>query len=235
MSSPDACEALFILSPPHAGTTAMAKLLLGSDRIWSRIPNAEGQKLPESRGVMPADPWDNRIRWDWPTLKGIWEQGRPAGSIFLEKSPPLMSRVDDLLEVWPRAFFVISMRSPYALIASYLARSDARGGQVGQAVMRWTKRASMQRENCDRLQQRALVTTYEAFTARPDKLVRRLERVFGPLGIDARRPLEVKNYGAAPISNHNDRQIATLKPDQIELARELLAKYAAREMEFWGY
>ena len=78
-------EDLFILSPPHCGTTAMAKMLLGSPRIWSRIANAEGQKLPESAPDLSATPWDHREAADWPALQAIWEQGRPPGSIFLEK------------------------------------------------------------------------------------------------------------------------------------------------------
>ena len=235
MSGEGDYDELFILSPPHAGTTAMAKLLLGSPRIWSRIDNAEGQKIPESAPHLGQHFWSRKHPPNWPALKSIWEEGRPDGAILLEKSPPILAHPKGLLETWPRGFFVISMRSPYALVASYLQRRGASEEEVRKAVTRWTVRARMQRRNTQHLEGRSLVTTYEAFARQPEELVRALEQVFGPLAIEADRPLEVKHYAPAPISDHNARQIATLSEDHLALARERLAIEASEEMAFWGY
>ena len=226
---------LFILSPPHAGTTAMAKLLLGSPRIWSRIPNAEGQKIPESAPYLGPKIWSPRHPPDWPALKPIWEEGRPDGAVLLEKSPPIMAHVRGLLETWPRGFFVISMRDPVALVASYLQRRGASEEEVLNAVRRWAARARMQRTNVRKLEGRSLVTSYEAFANQPEALVRALEQVFGPLAVDADLPVEVKRYAPAPISDHNARQIATLSEAHLALARERLAIEASEEMAYWGY
>ena len=226
---------LFILSPPHAGTTAMAKLLLSSPRVWSRIGNAEGQKLPESEPFLGKKLWSPKHVADWNGLRSVWEEGRPEGAILLEKSPPIMAHVEALLQTWPCAYFVISMRHPLALVASYLARRGASEHQLREAVTRWIHRSKLQRRNVRRLEGRALVTSYESFAAAPAAFVTALEQVFGPLEVDVARPLEVKRYAPAPISDHNARQIATLSPEHLAQARQLLQIDGARDLSFWGY
>ncbi len=226
---------LFILSPPHAGTTAMAKLLLSSPRIWSRIANAEGQKLPQSDEFLGKKLWSRKHRPDWNGVKGVWEEGRPEGAILLEKSPPIMAHVESVLVMWPRAYFVINMRHPLALAASYLARRGVSEHQLRGAVERWIVRSRLQRENVRRLEGRSLVTSYETFASAPAAFVGALEQVFGPLEVDVDRPLEVKRYQPAPISDHNARQIATLSPEHIALARDLLQANGADDLAFWGY
>ena len=226
---------LFILAPAHAGTSAMAKLLLGSPRVWSRIDNAEGQKIPASAPFLPPVFWSRKYTPDWLALKAVWEEGRPEDAILLEKSPPILAHVDALLTTWPRSFFVISMRDPFALVASYLQRRKATDEQVRGSVRRWLVRSRLQRENVERLAGRSIVTTYEAFASRPTDLVAALEQVFGPLSIEADRPVKVKQYEPAPISDHNERQIATMAPAHLALARELLLAQAAEDLAFWGY
>ncbi len=235
MSGPQAFSDLFILSPSYMGTTAMAKLVLASPRVWSRIHNAEGQKLPEAKPLMPANPWAADASFDWPAIKAIWEGGRPEGSILLEKSPPNLVRADQILEHWPGAFFVISMRNPLAVIASYQRRRATTDEEIATSVSRWVKRAQMQRMNVERLKGRSMVTTYESFAGAPDDFIGRLEAVFGPLGIDTAAPVQVKRYGPAPITDHNARQIATLSAAHRQLAEERLQQRAGEEMAFWGY
>jgi hypothetical protein len=234
VSHPDGFEDLFILSPPHSGTTAMAKLLLGSPRIWSRIANAEGFKLPESAGFLPLHPWDTAQVLDCSSLRAVWEEGRPPGSILLEKSPPNLAHLERLLEVWPKAFFVISVRNPLAVMAVYLRRRAAEESEVKRSVSRWVARSRLQRRNAERLGGRAIITTYEAFTREPGALVEQLERVFGPLSIDPERPLSLKRYAPARISDHNAREIANVSGPHLELARRLLDRHG-EEMAFWGY
>jgi hypothetical protein len=235
MSGPQAFSDLFILSPSYMGTTAMAKLVLASPRVWSRMHNAEGQKLPEAKPLMPVNSWNAEASFDWPAIKAVWEEGRPEGSILLEKSPPNMAHAARILEVWPEAFFVISMRNPLAVIASYLRRKGADEEQVATSVSRWINRSQMQRQNVKRLKGCSMVTTYEAFVSAPAEFVTRLEAVFGPLGIDAAAPVQVKRYEPAPISDHNARQIATLSAAHRELAETLLQQHGGKEMAFWGY
>jgi hypothetical protein len=235
MTRPEGYSELFILSPAHAGTTAMAKLLLQSPRIWSSMPNAEGQKLPQAQSLMPEQPWKQQARLDWTAVKAVWEQGRPEGSILLEKSPPNLMRPDQMLAVWPNAFYVISMRNPYALLGSYLTRREITPELIAGSIAGWLKRSRVQRANVVRLKGRSIVTSYEAFTTSPGGFVRSLEAVFGDLGVDPDRPLQVKYYETAPIENHNERQISTLSPAQLDLARDLLMRDGAEDLAYWGY
>ena len=235
MSRPQAFSDLFILSPSYMGTTAMAKLVMASPRVWSRMPNAEGQKLPEAAALWPARPWHPDEPIDWPALKAVWEEGRPEGAILIEKSPPNLVRADQILQHWPGAFFVISMRNPLAVIASYLRRREASDEEVSTSVSRWMKRSKMQRSNVERLKGRSLVTTYEGFAQAPGDFVRGLETVFGPLGVDPAARIKVKHYKPAPIADHNERQIATLSAAHRGLAETLLHERAGHDMAFWGY
>jgi len=226
---------IIILTLPHSGSTAMARLLLSSPRVWARMPGAEGQKLAASKPFLPANPWRTDQQIDWSSLRAIWEEGRPEGAILLEKSPPLVAHLPAVIQTWPNAYFVITIRNPYAFVASYLQRGPPTDQDVESAVWRWTKRSQLQRRNVEALVGRSIVTSYEAFTRQPDEFVRSLETVVGPLDIDPTQDFTVKLYKPAPISNHNDRQISTMSESHRALAGRLLATQAADELAFWGY
>lgn len=235
MSAPSSFSEIFILSPANSGTTVMAKLLLRSPRVWASTPTAEGQKLPAAAHLLAKEPWKLRQKVRYHDLKKVWEAGRPEGSIMLEKSPPNMIRTKDVAATWPAAFFVISLRDPRAVVASRLIKGSGSREEAIAAARGWVRRAQIQRANAKLLEGRCMVTSYEQFTAFPHAFIERLEEVFGPLGVDADAPVEVKRYSPAPITNHNERQISAVDPALIRLAGELLQEEAAEELAYWAY
>ncbi len=225
-----------MLSTPYSGTTALAKLLLSSDRFWSRTDNAEGQRIAEAEPFMPADRWKPGFPADWPALKAIWDRGRPKGRILLEKSHWILLHADELLEVWPRAFFLISTRHPLAILPSVLQRRGSSQDVIAAWAIRWRKQSRALRSTAERFADRSIVSTYSAFARDPRGLVDRLEQVFGPLGIDPTAPVQVKQYPPAPISDHDARQIAKLSPGERQQAEAFLREpRSVEQLAFWGF
>ncbi len=236
MAEPTPFSELLMLSTPYSGTTALAKLLLSSERLWSRVENAEGQRLAEAKPFMPVGSWQADEVVDWPALKAVWEHGRPAGKILLEKSPWILLHAHGLVQTWPRAFFIISTRHPLAILPSILLRRSSSEDVISAWAIRWRQQSRALRQTAERFADRSIVTTYASFAREPRALLDRLEVVFGPLGIDPDTLVKVKKYDPAPISDHDARRIAKLSPRERELAEALLrGPRIAQELAFWGF
>lgn len=236
MDTPRQFSELFILSSPYSGTTAMAKLLMTSERIWSRAHSAEGQQLPESEPFLPPLRWNPESAADWPALKAVWEDGRPAGKVLLEKSHWILLRADQVLEVWPGAFFVISVRHPLAILPSLLSRRGSSDPVFAGWIHRWRKHSRWQRLILNRHPDRTVAITYTSFAREPRLLLDRLDEVFGTLGVDASTPVQVKRYEPAVVSDHDARQIASLSGPEREKAEMLLQHpRVAKEVAFWDF
>ncbi len=236
MGKPKHFSELFILSSPYSGTTAMAKLLMTSRRTWSRSRSAEGQRLAEALPFVIEDRWSPRSVIDWAAFKEVLERGRPAGKVLLEKSHWILMHADEVLEFWPDAFFVISIRHPIGVLASLLSRREANDEVLSGWQIRWSKHSKQQRANVERLADRSLVTTYSSFARNPGGLLDRLDGALGPLGIDPEAKVQLKKYDPAPVTDHDARQIAKLSREVRDRAEMLLRQpRLASELAFWGF
>ena len=103
---------LFILSPPHSGSTLLSEVLSLSENVSENNPvgTREGQQLPEVAPLLfrQSRRWEPDFKPDWPQIKRIWlkywDVTRP---VLLEKSPPNIVRAAELSIHFVPAFFII--------------------------------------------------------------------------------------------------------------------------------
>jgi hypothetical protein len=236
----DEISNIFLLNPPHSGSTAMAAVLLTAPRAWSATPNAEGQWVPEVSEEMRRRPWDPAVDFDWEHIKQRWFRLRPSTrTLLIEKSPPNLLRAASIMKVF-NPLFVISNRNPYANIASilrtYFAHEDrdSRRNEIQRLARMWLFRSERQISNITLLRTRSVITTYETFCLFPNGLCNNLYNFCGDLRIDVNRHITVKNYPKQPIINMNNTQIAALSSEDIAIIDEVLLQ-KAHVVEFFGY
>jgi hypothetical protein len=234
---------LFLLNPPHSGSTAMAKVLMTSPRIWSTAENGEGDRMPKVSPMMRTRPDDETHDYDWVWIRQQWESiCPPTGEIMLEKSPTNILRVPSITKAFPEAFYVITNREPYAWIASFahrnfefLMRLSARQIRLHYVTTNWLRYARFQMKNVTMLSSAATSITYEQFCTNPAQLISALEATFGQLNVDhVSKIAKLKDYPPAPLTNLNLRHIKELGSEDFSVITETLV--TDREaLDYFGY
>jgi Sulfotransferase family len=237
---------LFIFSPPYSGTTALAKILNGSSKSMLLNPRGEGQwSVPSLCG---KDRWDPAKQVDWELVKRTWlEIYRSTNKlvetieVIIEKSPPNLVRIRQLLEVFPNSSCTSFIRNPYAVCSSILHRKHSskplegqdRIAAITQTIRNWMFRAGILRETIS--ETRMLHFTYETLCEKPQECIDRVIGVCPELGwVDAARPIKVKDYPRQGIINQNPRQIGLLTEADLRLITKTLRE-APGLMEYFGY
>lgn len=209
---------LFIVTPPFSGSTALAELLHSSPAVGFLQERAEGQWLVP--GLCADARWDPALPVDYAAVQAVWlqrwqqlRQVQPQLQVIVEKSPPNMVRLEQLLALFSSTSLLANNRDPYANCASILYRMHG-GAELGKAqrlqqlrmlAQHWLLRSAKIRELVSRLDIPLL--TYEQFCDAPATLLGKLNLPPGVAdSIDLQAQVRVKDYPLQGIANQNRRQ-----------------------------
>ena len=223
---------VFVLCPPYSGSTILWKLL-GSSAAASSLPR-EGQFLPETQHWMRESPWDANYAMPWNEIKPIWDRYWDHSKPFLlEKSPPNLLRVDGIMATFEPVRFLVMVRDPYAHCEGLMRRN---GWDAGRAAEFSLRSLHLQRQN--RALPNAMAFTYEELSMDTASVARRIEEFLPGIG-----PLNASGTFVAdsidgrlerPITNLNDRKIANIKPDVMQVLNERVMRQR-EALQAWGY
>jgi hypothetical protein len=226
---------LFLLCPPYSGSTLIKEIVESSTEV-SSFP-FEGQSLPGARPLMLLkDRFDPGLDLQWGAIRRVflrnWDLGR---SILFEKSPPNLVRADRIAETFNPAYFIISIRNPYAMIEGYLRRRTEINPE--QASELWVHCARFQAKNRKSLKHQVFFS-FEELTEQPDAVLGRLRQFLPELsGLGVDRVFMAKNSSGRPlhgVRNLNAEKIARLAPEVIQRINTVLGPNLDIVREF-GY
>lgn len=241
----DRPHVLFILAPPYTGSTAIAALLNASPRTMLLHEQGEGQWLVP--GLCAEDRWNPRMDVDYASVEAVWlrryqdeKRSNPDVEVVIEKSPPNMMRIDALAELFPRSSFLAYNRDPVASCASLFhhhhaakRHPDERRGALESIVQKWIDRSTRIREL---IEARDIpLISYEAFCREPAQL-RGILPLPSDVGatIDFSAEVSVKGAAPKPIENQNERRVADLTAEELEVMHRCLASSRSL-LQFFGY
>jgi hypothetical protein len=224
---------LFIITPAYSGSTALARILNTSARSITLTPNAEGQTLVP--GWWAPGRWSPDRVIDWDSVRAVWLQRynylrKFTGPIDLviEKSPSSLVRVDQLIKCFPSHSLMAFNRNPFGTCSSLLHRhhsaedlaaftDDERMEIVARQANFWLQCAGYLRKWLDDDTLNIPYFTYEQFCADPAACLAMLTPLEPSLAtVDVNAEFRVKDYPLAKLSDQNARQIARLKPREID-------------------
>ncbi len=171
---------LFLLTPPGAGSTAIARHVAERADVAGLTPSFEGQRLV--RGLMDVDQWCERKFVDYEAVLGAWsariaeaERSRNR-AFFLEKSPPHLVRHETLFAHFAEYRVAVSNRAPLTAVDAQLKRYHLPGyrGVPRDRVVRdlarlWIWRSTLLRTAIER--HGYPLVTYERFRRDPDAIL----------------------------------------------------------------
>ena len=224
---------LFVLCPPYSGSTLLWKLLSTSDNV-SSLP-LEGQSLRELKTLMRDKPWDATQVLPWPQIKAVWETyWDQKKTVLLEKSPPNLIRVDDILIHFQPVKFIVMVRNPYAHCEGLIRRN---GWKLKRAANFSMMCLRTQLENARRLED-ALVLTYESLVEDPDRACREIAAFMPELqDMNSAASFEVHSIDGTldrPIIDLNTKKIASLTADMITSLNDVFMQHE-QTFKDWGY
>lgn len=237
---------LFIITLPYSGSTALAQVLNSCHGASFLQPRAEGQWLVP--GMCDVDRWNPDKVMNWDSIRAVWLQRVQLIAelvqdvdFIIEKSPPNLVRMDQLLKVFPKHVLMAFNRNPFANCASILYRDydplnyslEKRESLVRQLAKQWLFRSRWIRKWID--EWNVVNFTYEDFCQNPEHCIRKMVPLLPALeGVDVHKSIKVKDYPVQKISNQNLRQIKNLTDNEIEIISSVLRSDSGL-VEYFGY
>jgi len=227
---------LFVLCPPFSGSTVLTRILMSSPNVSvnNHLSNNEGQFLPELSDIMRKSIWNVDAKYPWPTIKKVWQlYWDKTKPILLEKSPPNLIRALEIEEHFENAFFLISIRNPYAFCEGVIRRKVH---DPITAAKFWLKCAVKQRQNHSELSQSFLIT-YEDLVDHPSDTCKKIiARLPDLSSLDYQSIFKVHNVENRDcyLQNFNTTKIKNLSPSQIQSINSVLAG-EENLLNYFGY
>lgn len=237
---------LFIITPPYSGSTALAILLNGSPNSMILNPRGEGQWLIQS--FCDDDRWNPAKEVDWELVKRTWlERYRIINlhvsrvRVVIEKSPPNMVRINQLIKTFTNSSVFAFNRDPYANCSSILHRefnpeqftTGQREITLERLAGQWLVRSRLIRDTIDKMN--LLHFTYEEFCGSPETYIKKVLSLCPELEVvDCNRDIKVKDYPVQSIVNQNIRQVALLNSADKDCISKVLSQDAGL-VEYFGY
>ena len=221
---------LFILCPPLSGST----ILVSTSDAVSSLP-CEGQNVRGVKKLPRPDRWNSAIELPWAEIKRIWERHwdktRP---LLLEKSPPHVIRVPQIMEHFDPIYCIVMVRNPYAHCEGLMRRlgwSPVEAAELSLHCMR------QQIENV-RMVPRCVRFTYEEMADDPAAVSRKIRDFLPAIGElkhdDAFESHSIDGVLKRTILNLNAKKIRNLSPSDLRAISAVL-KTAPEVMHYWGY
>lgn len=237
---------LFILTPPHSGSTALAQALNSAHAATLLEERGEGQWLIP--GMCQEDRWNPDKYIDWESVKAVWfsrlhfiESLVGKRDVVIEKSPPNIVRIEGLTKHFPKHEFIVFNRNPYACCASILYRNHAprnlpdekRIEILKDKARLWVFRSEWLKRHIQTYA--PIFFTYEQFCRDPKGTLEKVVAAVPELtGINPERLIKVKDYPPQQIIDQNERQIRNLSPADRDAISEVLRPHE-KLLQFFGY
>ncbi len=230
---------LFILSPPHCGSTLLTEILLLSKEVSGNNPvgTKEGQQLPELRKRMfhEKNRWDPSHEMDWHFIKKVWKKHWDVTKpVLLEKSPPNLVRALEIEKHFRPAYFIILVRNPYAHCESMMRRNGVSATEAARVAIDCLEH---QQRNCHSLK-RVLVLSYEDLTTNPVKTIKQIQAFLPNIGGINIKDKEFSAHNSLhrkmAIVNFNDQSINRLSAKDLAILNECFQSQRGL-LEYWGY
>ena len=238
---------LFIITLPYSGSTALAKTLATSESMMLLDEHSgEGQwRIP---GLCQKDRWNPEIVINEESVKATWlsiyqaaKRNNPAIDVVVEKSPPNMMRIHQLMSLFDKHSLLAYNRNPYAFCSSSLHRNvivnnlshDDRQQGIQIQVKKWIEWSLKIKNLIYELKMPLL--TYEQFCASPESLFEKLilsDDIKKTINLN--KKIKVKDYAAGKIENYNQVQIEKFTDHEISCITNLLSSHEEL-LEFYNY
>ena len=215
---------VFLLASSLSGTSIIKELFETSDAVSTflsqgKFGTGEGQFLDKTKNIMGIDNrWNPEVKFDWNLIKKIfldyWNLEKP---ILFEKSPPNLLRAEEIEKVFIPAYFIISIRNPYAQIEGLYRRKWIPSPTA--AAEFWVKCAKYQIKNINTLKNR-LFFSYEDLTDNTDQVLKKIREFIPEITLlNKEKIFNSHNITGQPIKglvNLNTRKINLLTSDVIK-------------------
>jgi len=229
---------LFVICPNNSGSAFLKKALATSRRTWNLA--REGQHTFGFAGPSSFEEGLHRHwatdaesisvftkgEFDWATTRRAWYfQAYSASSrapIFVEKSPPFLLLVDQLVEHFKEARFLFVVRNPYAMVEGMIRKSGPLSLQA--AAQHAINCLRYQRRNIEAWGDRGVFFSYETMCAEPERVEQLIHGLVPELSdLTLRQRLAVWEYDEE-LRNMNDQQIARLSKDALAEINEVFSR-----------
>ncbi len=239
---------LFIICANNSGTTFLRNALATSEKTWNL--QREGQHTygfdgPSSIGLKAHKRWASDENWislftdakkyDWNSIKKAWYfqaySKSENAAVFIEKSPPFLLIVDQLVKNFRNAKFLFMTRNPYAVVEGLLRKSvrsswyqeNKSSDLLKIAANHVVNCLKYQRKNIETWSERGVFFTYEQMCEDPENVERSILTLVPQLkDLNLRQKIKVREYDEN-LRNMNEQQIARLSKDDIKQINEIFS------------
>ena len=234
---------LFVICPNNCGSTFLKKALATSPQTWNLM--REGQHTFGFAGPSSIDKglhrhwacseesiavFTDRGAYDWELTRRAWYfqaySSSPNATVFVEKSPPFLLLVDQLVENFRQARFLFITRDPYAMVEGMLRKGNRRmppGSRFQVAATHVMNCLRYQKRNIETWGDRSVFFSYETMCDRPEYAEQLIRGLVPDLSdVRLRQRLEVWEYDEE-LRNMNEQQIARLGQDDLRQINEVFS------------
>ncbi|NNE99296.1 MAG: hypothetical protein HKN25_09790 [Pyrinomonadaceae bacterium] len=239
---------LFVICPNNSGSTFLKNALATSSRTWNL--QREGQHTfgfagPNTRGLRTPNRWaadqhsidvlTDPSRFDWKTTRRAWyfqsySRSREA-TVFVEKSPPFLLIVDQLVRNFPNVRFLFMVRNPYAVVEGIRRKSPRKwldsmpsSNSLKIITTHTITCLRYQKQNIEKWGDRGASFLYEHMcdeSERVEGLIRGLVPEIDDLVL--RQRIQAKTYDEE-LRNMNEQQIERLSTTDFEQINEVFSR-----------
>lgn len=248
---------LFIICPNNSGSTLLKKYFIKCENVLHFPPDIEAQHTVMGK-FMPEDtlvyrPWTEHLEtytndknYDWPAIHTEWmkqllrskKDGQDLDkAVCVYKSPPDIARLQMIRREFKNAFFLGMTRNPYAASEGYRRRH---GIDIARCARHFGRCMELMKHHADH-HRGIIFYSYEEFCENPNELAFDLVKFFGlpelhDLSFEETVTCHtLDSYkDSKGIRNLNDRQIANLSKEDIDIISRELQNYK-NEMKYFGY
>jgi hypothetical protein len=239
---------LFIICCTNSGTTFLKEALATSENTWNL--KREGQHMfgfagPNGIGLRAYKLWTTEKfkdtftdpeKYDWEKIKDAWYfqaySKNPEAQVFVEKSPPFLMIVDQLIKEFKNAKFLFMVRDPYAVVegmhrTTWYSCDDlyTEKEYLHLSAVQTINCLKIQKENLGKWGEHGVFFTYEQMCDEPAKVGEMIRELVPELDdLNLRQKLKVKNYHEE-LRNMNDQQIERLTDEDIEQVNKVFSPY----------
>lgn len=249
---------LFVICANNSGTTFLRNALATSRHTWNLV--REGQHTfgfagPSSIGMQAHKRWASENHWietfanpknyDWGTIKKAWYfqafSKDQNACVFIEKSPPFLLIVDQLINNFPNAKFLFMVRNPYAVVEGIRRKSPPQKWGNVSLEKKITVAADhvinclkFQKQNLKKWGHHGVFFSYEQMCAEPEKVETQIKNLVPEIDdLVLKQRIKVKEYNEE-LRNMNDQQIKRLTADdKAQINRVFLREKEL--LEFFNY
>ncbi|MDJ0624844.1 MAG: sulfotransferase [Candidatus Caenarcaniphilales bacterium] len=242
---------LFIISPNNSGSTFLSKAISCCSQV-AHLP-IEGQHLPCWAGpsipaaglnlIWGAEKFNyvrtlqNPQNYNWSQIKKCWYSNIRSKSnnfsLFLEKSPPHLTRVEMLENNFHNSRFVFLMRNPFAIAESIVRYRSKVENILEIAASHIVTCFYLQKENYKKYPD-SLKINYEEMCDNPIATEQKIISYFPELyDLKLDQQLKVKSYNER-LRNMNQEQIARLSNQQLKKLSLIFSQHKPL-FNFFGY